>query len=213
MHDSSLYTDHEDIASRLARVLKESNKTIDDNDIIAWCQEVETEFCPDQDNMAIYECAELPVNDHKAKVPCNTYRILAVYSHKGDPSSLIPYKKNKNGGWISLSPDSRYQKIYVDYVGTPIDHETGLPLIIKGHEQACYWYCMFNIFFPDSISNPPRISPNGWQNIQNYKENEILAARGVNLRHKDKADIRNLDRIKFELIRVPGHLRSLYYGR
>jgi hypothetical protein len=211
MHDSNLYTDHEYIMNMLSRPLKESSKNIVEQDILEWCQQVETEFCTDIDNMHIFEGAEIPIINHRGRVPCHTFRILDVYSDLGVTSSRVPYKKNIQGGYLHFHPSLNLKKIYMDYVGTPIDMETGVPLIIKGHEQACYWFCMFNLFFNDRLTR--RIDRDAWQEIKDNKENEILAARGTNYRHKDREDINRLDRITFSLIPRPAQLKLLSYGR
>ena len=205
MYESSKYTTHEVILNRLTRTLRENNKAIDENDIIEWCQEVETEFCPNVDGMFLYTGIELVPKGHKVFLPCNIYRIIDLYGDPGNSHSRLSFKNYHR--YIFLNVHHAPDKAYIDYYGTPIDFETGLPLILKGHEQACYWYCMYNLFLNDLATG--KITGVFWNEIKENKETEIYAGSTVSVRHKTRGEMVDSEKISYNMIPIPARQRLI----
>ena len=127
------YTDHNEIMLRIAR--RHKSLVLNEIDILEWCQEVEVDTLGSVDQMFTYVEFPLDVKNGRAKIPCNTYRILDVYLRPGDRNSRIPFTKLK--GYISVDATKNYTKVFMDFYGVPIDLKTGIPQIIAGHEAAC----------------------------------------------------------------------------
>ena len=205
MHESQRYTNHLLILNRLTRPIRESGKAILEQDVIEWCQEIETEICPNADHMFRYIGFELEVEGNKCIIPCNAWRILDVYTDSQNNVSRIA--GNNVGKWYVFSPHLKLTKVYMDFVGTAFDEEDGYPLILKGHEQACYWYCMYNIFLNEFLGG--RMNGVAWNEIKQNKENEIIACQSSSVRHKTRQDLNNLQKIQFNAIPVPARMRLI----
>ena len=186
MIHNHLYTDHKNIYARLTRKVK--SKRIDEGDIIEWCQEVEIDIIQDMDNMYKFVEAEFTVENNRVFLPCNVYKILDVYTTPDDTTSRIYYYKA--GSFISFDAAESYTTIYIDFIGSPVDLETDVPLIIRGHEIACEAYCMWNIYFEDIISD--KISIDAKNRLESRKDNELAACLSSSERHRDRQD-RNRD--------------------
>lgn len=161
--------------------------------MIEWCQTVELDIVGDIDGMYHYVGWKLPVSYGRAKLPCNVYRILDVYIRSGDPGSRIPF--NRLPGMISFG-NSNISEVYIDYVGLPIDLETGIPLIQVGHEEACAAYCIYMLHYEDGINGKVP----GFQMMKADMQHEMLAVIGSrNYQRKTRKDVNDLDAIRYDM--------------
>jgi len=203
MTHNHLYTDHKNIFARLTRKVR--TKRIDEADIIEWCQEVENDIVQDMAYMYRYVEAEFTVENNRVFLPCHVYKILDVYTSPGDVTSRIYYYKA--GEFISFDPSESYTTVYIDFMGMPVDLETGTPLIIRGHEMACEAYCMWNLFFEDIISD--KISIDAKNRIESRKDMELAACLSTSERHRDRQD-RNRDmRIMMNWVPRPANIKLI----
>jgi hypothetical protein len=143
MINDSKYVSHHVIHADIARVYK--SKSIDINDIMEWCAQVDTRYITDVDKMVLYLQVPLTVDtdNHQALLPCNVFRILDVYD---DDDEIVSFYNN--GTYIILPEDYVDESVYINYVGTAIA-DNGEPLIIKGHENACETFCKLRLFEED----------------------------------------------------------------
>ena len=180
-----LYTTHHNIAARLSRTIK--TKNFNEDDIIEWCQEVETDILQQVDLMYNFLEVELTVTNYKAFLPCNIYKIMDVYTTPDQRSSRIPYIDL--GSYISFDTNQTLSSIYIDYKGMPVDLDSGLPLIIRGHEMACEAYCIWKIYTEDILND--KISIDSKNRIESRKDSELAACFSTSYRFKDRARMNN----------------------
>ena len=198
------YTNHLEILHRLSSIHKQ--KQFNEHDVLNWCQEVEMDILGEVDLMYQYVEFELSVINGRAKVPCNCYRIIDVYTAKDSPVSRIPFNRLK--GYISVDSTKNYSTLYMDYYGTPIDVETGIPYIAVGHELACVAYCEYMAYYEDMLLG--KLDGDARNRIEMKKNSEILAAKGSwNMRHKTRDDMNKMHKIAYNLIPKPAALNLL----
>lgn len=193
--------------ARIGRKYK--SRILVEADIIEWCQEVECDIIGEVDDMYPYIGFPLDVVNSRAKLPCNVYRILDVYTTLRNDSSRVPFTRLK--GYIGLDPDMDYTSVYIDYYGTPIDFETGIPLIQVGHEFACEAHCTYNMFLDDISNN--KISQYFAEKLEAKQTGEILAACGSHrIRHKTRDQMNREQAIHYNMIPKPASF-NLINGR
>ncbi len=205
MVNSNYLISPETIQADLSRVFK--SKIFDLHDIIEWCGIAETRYIKDIDLMVpVYE-VPLTVVNSQALLPCNIYRILDVYDGN---STLIDFKFNSHGTYLVnlkyRDRDSAYTEdtIYINYMGTPIDEDTGYPLIIKGHENACEMFCKIRAFEEDAVLG--KISYPMWDSW-NMKFSGMISNAAQNpYRHKTKVYLKELEIIKGDMFPQIGKL-------
>lgn len=152
------YVKIESIAAKIARDYK--GLEFDFFDVVEWCVEAENNIGDFEEFMHYYN-VPLEVIDKKALLPCNIYRLLHVRGHN---CTVFNYENNgtylmfgdnsiTNASSIPTSlPNEGTVKLFIDYLGVPIDEETGYPLIKDGHQEACYWYCLKKLLFEDYMN-------------------------------------------------------------
>lgn len=157
--------------------------------------------------MYLFQEVELDVTTTNKRVylPCNIYRLLDVYSALGNSDSRVPY--NMIGSFISLSLDTTLTSVYIDYYGVPIDIESGDPLIIRGHEDACFWYSMYMLYLVDILTD--KISIDAKNELRMNKDNAILAAQNFSARHMDRNKMNRAMAIKYNIIPKPAQLKLI----
>jgi len=143
-------------ATTIAAMISRNYKSLDYDiyDVVEWCAEAEKHI---GDFEGFQRINNYPVDivDKKALLPCNIYRLLSVKDNK---NTVFNYENN--GTFLTFSdnsiasfqqgtnpPDSGTLSLYIDYLGIPVDPNTGYPLIKDGHEEACYWYCLTKLLF------------------------------------------------------------------
>jgi len=194
------YANVDEILSRVTTLCRGFDKTVNEIDIIEWCMLVENLYIPNVDNMYIYSAIPLRVINGKAKVPCNRWRIADVTEHDGHRVSF-----NDIGSYIVLHPKTHLKRVYIDYWGTPIDFETGKPLIQRGHEEACAWFCMYNLFLYEHGTG--KITSDFWhQTIEANCNKHFDACRSSNDQFKTRDQMNQEQRITFDMLPVPARL-------
>jgi len=147
--ENSKYFKAEKIFARLNSIHKHKMSPIGIGTIIEWCAEIEVEVIGNWAQFERYDKYEITVADGKALLPCNIYRILDVYD-SGDTRIM---KYHNNGACISFSEYggsiSDGYKLYINYLGIPIDLETEYPLFLRGHEQALFAGCVLKLYTED----------------------------------------------------------------
>jgi hypothetical protein len=203
VEDNYKYAKFSEILNRVTSRLKGFDKQVGEAEILEWCMQVETEYCPNVDNMYIYTQVPLKVINDVTIPPCNVWRISDVYDMKGGMHGhRVPY--NDIGSRLVFSPAEHVTKVYIDYYGTPVDLETGEPLIQRGHEIACEWFCLYNIFFLDFGTG--KINATFWHEISVNKEHEILACQSASVRFKTRDQLNQEQRIDFDSLPEPARL-------
>lgn len=130
------YTTHKEILVDLGRNFKDMEW--DEASVIEWCQHVENRIVPNIDYMVGYSDVEINVENGRALIPSFAYKTESFSLDKKESKKI----KGVGTPYIDVSDHLRKGKIYLNFVGMPVDLETGIPLILKGHEALCYWYCI-----------------------------------------------------------------------
>jgi len=192
--NDSRYVSHHVIAARISRAWKD--KTVNLDDIMEWCAEVEVSYMKDVDKMVQFYQVDLTVDtdNHIATLPCNVHRILDVYSDPNNSESAVNYYND--GVKLILNENYTQADVYINYVGQPISDE-GEPLIIKGHENACETFCLIRLFEAESTKGqfPP-------QKIAEWSDkfsNQMTAARN-DMRHFGRDYFMKLNIIKGNMV-------------
>jgi hypothetical protein len=128
----------------LERVFKE--KQFDEEDILNWCQEVETLYIADPDGMVMFQEVPIEVDNGIALLPPNIYKLKDVYQKKGG-QRRVSFRHIKS--YLRI-PDYK-GIVYLNYIGTPLDDDC-YPLIHKDHQAACETYCKINSFEEDMMT-------------------------------------------------------------
>ena len=172
----SNFITHVEIIASLQRNFK--TMVIEDEDVLNWCQEVETLYVADPDSMWKY--LEIPLNivNNRVLLPSNLYKLLDVYKSPTDDTRIIYYR---NGAYLNVSTDYTGTTLTVNYVGTPIDKNC-IPLIHADHQAACELWCKINMFEEQSLSG--KINQNVYFDWKNRFDLAIQAAK-VNYRDWD----------------------------
>ena len=194
------YVSPMDIYAKLSR--KHKTKDFSYDDIVEWCAEEETDYIGDVDGMYKYLQVKLVVSNYMAKLPCNIYRVLDVYTTLGDSNSREPY--NHSGAYINFNSDYLLDYVYIDYYGTPIDEETGEPLILKGHEQACEAFCVYNVYYEDFLTG--KLNGNAWGFIVDEWRAKTDASTG-GFRHYDRQKLNDMNIILGNMVPKIGNLK------
>ena len=167
----------ENIAARLSQVHKQKKFTIEE--IVQWCAVCSIEIVGNPDVMAHYMAVALPVENHKALLPCNIYRLHDVFdsndnrflSYSNDGIHII-FPSNQGFNKDKLGRDV----CFINYTGIAVDPKTGYPLIPRGHELACEAYCAYNLYYEDFLTG--KINATQYQVLENNKMVQCEAAKG-----------------------------------
>lgn len=147
--ENSKYFKVEKIFARLAGIYKKKMNEVSIGTIAEWCAEIEVEVLGHYSQFIRYDKHEITVVDGKALLPCNIHRLLDVYNSSN--TRIMRY--HNNGVYISFSEYGGSvadgSTLYINYKGIPIDSETGFPLFLRGHEQACYTGCVLRLHEED----------------------------------------------------------------
>jgi hypothetical protein len=161
---------HEVIYNKLITLFKA--KDFDEEDVMNWCQEVETVYVADPNAMLRYEEIPLTIAYASGKVllPVNIYKLRDVYNK--DQKAL---KHRRNGRYLIVNNANVGDVIYINYIGTPID-ERGIPMIHKDHQPACETYCKIQAYQEDALNNT--INMNIYNDFQVRFDGMCQAAKG-----------------------------------
>ncbi len=136
-YNKEKYIDHTVILAMLTRDFP--NKQWDEANVIEWCQHVENNILGNVDAMVRYIDYPVKVINGRAQIPCFAHKVFS-YSKTKDTHVDVSTRKFEN--YLSVYDDIKHGEIFLSFVGMPIDLETGSPLILKGHEDICYWFCV-----------------------------------------------------------------------
>ena len=183
------YTNASKIYNRL--VSKHKVKIFQEADIVEWCAECEINEIKTAPEWYLFKDIKLHVHNHQALQPCNIYRLLDIMDDKGQ---RINY--SDNGTYIQLGLNTTYHHIFISYYGLPIN-EKGEPVIVKGHEKACEYYCIKVLYEEDFMTNI--IDGQRWQYILSEYEDGLIKARSV-MRNLSRNKIEEMMRIQYNMV-------------
>lgn len=191
---SGKYVSVRNVMARIARNVK--GKEFDIWDVAEWCGECETDEIGMYEGFAKYRSVPIVVNNNKGQMPCNIYRLLSV--HK---SNCAIAKYNWDGAYLRFNFDdpstfnSEYT-VHIDYLGVKVDQE-GLPMILDGHQEACFWYCMTKLYFEDYMNK--LIDENRYMFLQDRLGHYVTQAKG-SFRYVTRDDMNEINRILHNLV-------------
>jgi len=198
-YDNSKYTDHLNILARLTRYIKQ--KEFHPDDVMEWCQEVETDYLGDVDNMFLFLQVPLVVTNYAAKLPCNVHRVIDIYTDPNDNGSIV--FANNDGAKLFLGNWYNKDYVYINYYGTPINDQ-GVPMIIRGHEQACEAYCILKVYYEDILND--KVSTRSAVEMKEEFRNKLNMARRMVFRHMTREDVNKGVIIRHSMITHIGNL-------
>ncbi|MEO7397233.1 MAG: hypothetical protein ABIW84_01580 [Ilumatobacteraceae bacterium] len=171
----------ETIMAKLARNYKALE--FDPYDVIEWCAEC-TKNIADFDGFQRFHNVPVQVINRRALLPCNIWRLLhvtgnncAVYNYDND-GTYLRFQRNSFVNNLSNNttpPENETVTLFIEFIGIPVDPETGYPLVKEGHEEACYWYCLTKLLFEEYLNG--RIDNSRWEFIQNMYGNYVTKAK------------------------------------
>lgn len=197
MSMNNKYTTHDEIYNRLSLVHK--HKTFTPLEIAQWCSECAVEVIKDADRLESYTNIELNVTDLKALAPCNVYRILDVFDSN---RKRIEYRYD--GAYLDFHGSFFGTKAYINYLGVPMDPETGYPYIKKGQEKACQAYCVYKMYYEDFLTG--KIDATRWGYITDEMHNLVAAAQS-SIRHKDRKSLERINKVHAMIFSRPGFIQ------
>ena len=168
------YITHDVILKSLRRNFKSID--FDEEDILNWCQEVETLYVADPNAMIKYLEIPLKLVKQRVKLPSNVFKLLDVYPPKeyGYKSKRVNFREQAR--YIILDNDYNHDRVMINYIGTPLDDDTCLPLINADHQPACETFCKINAFEEASAFN--KISVNLYHDWKQRFDGQIQGVKG-----------------------------------
>lgn len=198
-----LYVDHKLVLAKMQSRLK--SYTFDETDVMNWCQEVEKEI-GDVESMVQYIEVSIPVDNYTmATLPCNIFKIYDIYSKPQDHKSVVNFSYGKDGRNIYINSELRLNKIYINYVGNPVNKD-GIPLIVRTHEMACVYYCLYNSLMEDALLG--NVDKQMWMLFNQRASNFIAQAVG-SLRNMTNDDWNKLNIIQGNQVPRIGNIKLL----
>jgi hypothetical protein len=190
MQSNQKYVTAESIMARLAMKIRSKDFTIDE--IVQWCAECTIEIINAPLAMYNYTKVKLIVQNHKALLPCNVYRLLDVFNY-GNHRIKQYYN---DGTHINFGFSQVYdndtdgnQVIYINFLGIAVDTKTGYPFILRGHELACEAYCTKQLYREDFFQG--KINQAVWREITDESSLQCAAANN-GIRHHSNDDMRQM---------------------
>ena len=169
--------------SKLSQIFK--LKQFDEEDILNWCQEVETIYIADPDSMAQYMEIPLEVTNGIVQLPSNIYKMLDVYNNPRDNARLTFRKVNQR---LTVS-NYADPVLYINYIGTPLNEDC-IPLIHEDHQPACETYCKINAYAEEMLLG--KINQNEYADWKIRFDGMIQSAKG-SYRDYDNERLRKMD--------------------
>jgi len=143
-----------------------------------------------------YRNVVICVKHNKAYLPCNIYRILSVYK---DRCAIPTYEWD--GAYLRFNFDdpNTFNKEYtieLDYLGIMVDDD-GLPMILEGHQEACYWYILTKLYFEDYMNG--LIDQNRYTLLQDRLGQYVAKAKS-SMRHYSRDDMNDIQAILHNMV-------------
>ena len=192
--NSGKYSSVENVMARLSRNNK--NMTFDLYDVAEWCGECEVDEIGQYQSFAKFRGVQVKVKNNKAYLPCNVYRILSIHRNK----CCIP-KYDWDGAYarFNLDDPATFNQEYIveiDYLGVMID-DKGFPLILDGHQEACYWYCMTKLYFEPYMNK--EIDESRWQTLQENFGKYVMKVK-QSMRNMSRDDMNQIMMIRYNMV-------------
>jgi len=192
--NSGKYVSVKNVAARLARNVK--NQNFDIYDVAEWAAECEIDEIGQFEGFAKYRNVVIQVKHNKAYLPCNVYRILNVYRNR---CSIPTY--SWDGAYLRFNFDdprtfNKDYSIELDYLGIMVDDE-GLPMILEGHQEACYWYIMTKLYFEDYMNR--LIDENRYTFLQDRLGHYVAKSKS-SMRHYSRDDMNDVQAILHNMV-------------
>ncbi len=200
---NDLYVDHKVVLAMIQSRFKSID--FEEEDVMNFCQEAENEI-GDIENMVKFIEVAIPVDNFvRCLIPCNVHRILDVYSRPRDPKSTVRFNRNPDGRYLYFDPELRLTKIYINYIGNPVNKD-GVYLIVRGHEIACMYYSIYHALMEDALMG--KIDRNIWKMIRDETPLRMIEA-GSSIRHMTHEDWNRLNIIQGNMIPKIGGITLL----
>ncbi len=207
--DNSKYTTAKEIMAMVNAVHK--NKPTNLTDFINWCSECEVNVIKEWHYKMKFTNIRVEVNPAgRVKIPCNLYRVVKLKNSSTDNYKLLSSEEN-NGSYIFVPDDAGTEiegkkYLWMDYDGLPMDADTGLPLILKGHELACQAYCVKQLYYEDYLLED--IGEARWRAIENDLTKAVMGS-ATGMRHVDHAKKEKYFHILFNMVQDVVEYRGL----
>lgn len=179
------------VASRIARNHK--GLAFDISDIAEWCFEV-VKNIGKYDHFIEYKGVVLEVENLKAKLPCDVYRLLSVKNNGKICSNQTFYN---DGTYLNFGTIGTPVEVVIDYIGFAVD-EDGFPLIEDSAQEACFWYCLSRIMLEQYLNGD--IPTDRYQMIDSKYNHYVSVARG-GMRFMSRNDLSDIHRTAINIIR------------
>ena len=193
MSQDAKYTTFEEIFTRITSIIR--GKSINPADILEWCVQCETEWIGDFASLVPYLKVQLEVRDKMARIPPYKVRILDVYENPENQKSSVEYYDN--GAYIVLNSSYSKNYIFINFMGIAVEPKTGIPLIKKGHEEACVRHCIVNLYYEDFLNG--RISPTAYGEMKEERNLQVRAAQS-DYTDYDRKDLMRINAIHMNML-------------
>jgi len=170
--DNTKYVQVDVIYQRLTQRIKKCQ--IDFYDVAEWCTDCMINEIGYSKDMYEYRDVLLTISDYQAAVPTNCFRIECVKRN----DRIVNYINN--GAYLNF--EYNYTNVYIDYWAIPTDADTGLPVVPRGYEDACMWYCLKSLNLEDYLEGT--MDQNRWNTINT----ELEVAKAKALANSSKLD-------------------------
>lgn len=187
MQGNTKYFTAEKIYARLNRIFKQKMAEYSIGDVIEVCAEIELEILSNYHTFTHINQRALVVNSYRALLPCDLHRLKDVYTSGG---TRIFHFSN-DGTYLHFNEECNVRPgdgttIYINYDGIPVDKD-GYPMLLRGHEQACFWGCVTRFFEEDHALGI--VNENTWRDWSSKYE-YALASADVGFRHMSRNEIK-----------------------
>jgi hypothetical protein len=186
--DNLKYVRIDNIHQRLTQRIK--GKEIPFEDIVEWCAECELVEIGHFNDWFLYLDIELTLVDQEVDLPANCWYIKAIKTTANSASRHVDFVVNGN----AIIIDEDLSTVYIDYYAFPTDSDTGYLLIPRGHENACFWYCMKALHLSDYLDG--RLDQNRWNMIENEYQMACEKATALSSRISDNERAKVLDAMR-----------------
>lgn len=198
--NNNKYLDYHFILTRVVAITRHLGVNITEVDIAEWCAECEIDYIKQIEYWVPFNRIPIQVIDGMAKLPCNVYRLRDVYYG----GQRIAY--HNDGSFLRFGEDFTAAYVFLNYTGIPIG-EDGIPLILKGHEQACEAFCLWKLVYPLYIAG--KYDRYLYKDIEDRLDIQCIAAKN-GYRHKDRAEVDKWTVVMGNLIPMIGSMQ-LYH--
>jgi hypothetical protein len=186
--DNLKYVRIDNIYQRLTQRLK--GREIPFEDIVEWCADCELNHIGQYTDWFWMPDVEFKKSDggiinQQIVVPTDCWYIKSVKGYNN--SRYVNFYTN--GNFITLEDD--LDSVWIDYYAFPTDSVTGYLIIPRGHEEACFWYCLKALSLQEYMDG--RLDQNRWNVIENEFEQAVVKAVAASSRISTNDRVKTLD--------------------